>query len=160
MYVILLILFIIIIADEVQKAKKFSKKYEDSLTDEQKYYIGDKCISLYQRKGYSSFELMGTNHRDLNITDIGKFNGYAIAVTNNIYDEYAIAIYNDLGILIGYAPRGNFKLHEYILSEGGKVHAYGFIRINNNRYFSGEVCIESDKSLVTIKNKTNKRIVE
>lgn len=124
------------------------------LTEDQKYYIGDKYISLYARKGYASFDIVGIYYRNLPLNKIiGRFNGYAIAQTDNSHDLYAIAIYKDDNTHIGFIPGGNSRLHAYILREGGKVHAYGYIGQNSDTYFYGATCVESDKSLIKVRNK-------
>ena len=85
---------------------------------------------------------------------VGKFNGYAIAQIDNEHDQYAIAIYNDNEQHLGFLPRGNDSLHSYILNDGGKVHAYGYIGCRNDGEMYGEACVETDKNLVTKRNKS------
>lgn len=115
------------------------------------YYVGQKVISLSVRKGYTKFSITGAYYRNLSIDIVGKFNGYAIAQIDNEYDPHAIAIYNDAGMHLGFLPGGNKAIHQYITNEGGKVHAYGYLGWNNGIY--GEVCIETNKELVTKRNK-------
>lgn len=115
------------------------------------YYIGRKVIGLSARKGYQKFQIAGAYYRNLPIEMVGKFNGCAMAETNNQYDPLAIAIYNDDGIHLGYLPKGNKALHSYILAEGGKVHAYGYLGYDDGMY--GETCVEVDKNLVTKRNR-------
>jgi hypothetical protein len=122
-----------------------------NLTEEQEYYIGDKVISLYARKGYDKFPIAGVYYRNLPLSTVGKFNGYAIAEGYNEYDKYAISIYDDAGLHLGYLPKGNKKLHLYISNNNGRVHAYGYIAYSNSIY--GEVCVETNKDLVIKKNK-------
>ena len=157
-YIILLIVIIIIavvIRVLISKPKTGNAtKAESNLSDNQRYYIGDKCIGLSPRKGYDKFSIAGVYYRDLPITMVGKFNGYAIAQIDNEHDQYAIAIYNDNEQHLGFLPRGNDSLHSYILNDGGKVHAYGYIGCRNDGEMYGEACVETDKNLVTKRNKS------
>lgn len=105
-------------------------------------------ISLHPRKGYTYFELTGLSYH-LTKDNYGKFNGYAIAETDNKFDNYAVAIYADGEHKIGYIPKHNINLHSYIQQEGGKVHAYGYVQKTFNKYLNGAVCIETNKNIVT-----------
>lgn len=116
-------------------------------------YIGDKCISLYARKGYSGFPIAGAYYQNLPISMVGKFNGYATTEPYNNHDKFAIAVYTDAGIQLGYIPKNNKKLYAYILKNGDKVHAYGYIGCDSGNSMYGEVCVETDKTLVTKRNK-------
>lgn len=141
--------------DEKEKVKKAHEhiSQRNELTESQRYYIGDKCIGLSPRKGYNKFPIAGVYFRNLPITMIGKFNGYAISQNDNEYDEYAIAIYDDKATHLGFLPRGISSLHSYILNEGAMVHAYGYIGCHDDGEMYGEVCVETDKNLVTKRNK-------
>lgn len=139
--------------EAILKAQKHISQ-QNELTESQRCYVGDKCIGLSARKGYNKFSIAGAYYRDLPITMVGKFNGYAIAQTENEYDQYAIAIYNDAGIRLGFLPKGNQNLHSYIINEGEqkRVHAYGYLAWHGSGMY-GEVCVETDKNLVTKRNK-------
>lgn len=139
--------------DKILKSQEHISR-RNELTESQQYYIGNKCIGLSARKGYGKFPIAGAYYRDLPITMVGKFNGYAIAQTDNEYDQYAIAVYNDAGIHIGFLPRGNKKQHSYIIDEGEdkRVHAYGYLAWHGSGMY-GEVCVETDKNAVTKRNK-------
>ena len=102
-------------------------KQTEVLSESQRHYIGDKCISLYERKGYELSPIAGAYYQNLSISIVGKFNGYAVAETDNKYDPCAIAVYSNDRIHLGFLPKGNKKLHTYILKEGGTVHAYGYM---------------------------------
>lgn len=129
------------------------------LEEGQDYYVGEKCIGLSARKGYSKIPMVGMMHRNLDRSDLGKFEGWAEAETDNEHDPYAIAIYREDYIHVGYLPRGNSELHELIESEGGRVHCYGFIaceRLDDYgepEYYYAAVCVETDKDLVVERNK-------
>ena len=58
-------------------------------------YIGDKCISLYERNGYTLYPIAGAYYMNLPISMVGKFNGYATTQPYNEHDKYAISIYSD-----------------------------------------------------------------
>lgn len=137
------------------KSAKKESKYKKIISDSEcydPYYVSKyrKLIGLSARKGYQKFDLMGVYYRDLSLSMVGKFNGYACAETNNEYDPFAIAIYNDDGVHLGYLPRETKWLHSYILDEGGKVHAYGYLAYADGMY--GETCVEVDKRLVRRRN--------
>lgn len=116
------------------------------------YRDGSLNISLSPRKGYTYFSLVGMFYY-LNENNFGKFNGYAVAETNNQYDKYAISIYDESGRKIGHLPKGNKKTHTYIQSQGGQVHAYGYVQIYFNGKFDGAVCIETNEKEVYKRNK-------
>lgn len=52
----------------------------------QEYYRGYKAIGLTPRKGYGKFPIKGLYYRGLRDSDIGKFDGYAVAETDNKVD--------------------------------------------------------------------------
>lgn len=159
LYVILILSAIVIVIiffnkknsqinDQDQSLIKTSSANNKSYDD---YYVGQKAIGLSARKGYNKFPIAGAYYRNLSISMVGKFNGYAIAQKDNEHDPFAIAVYNDAGVHIGFLPRGNKVLYQYIINEDGKVHAYGYLGWNNGIY--GEVCVETNKELVTKRNK-------
>lgn len=141
----------IIIPDEENNTRQqaFTSFSPNKLYDD--YYVGQKVIGLSARKGYSKFSIAGAYYRNLSIDMVGKFNGYVIAQIDNEYDPYALSVYNDVGVHLGFLPGGNKVLHQYIVNEEGKVHAYGYLGWDNGIY--GEVCVETNKNLVTKRNK-------
>lgn len=159
LYVILLTFFIVIVAGYISGRKKDVPRFNDGASKPQTqsskryddYFVGCKCISLSARKGYKSFEIAGVYYRSLPIEMVGRFNGYVVAETDNLHDPYAIAVYNDARDHLGFLPRGNKAQHDYIIDNGGSVHAYGYLGYNDGMY--GEVCVETDKTLVTKRNK-------
>ncbi len=114
-------------------------------------------VSLYVRKGYTLFWLVGMYYH-LPPNCYGRFNGYAVAETDNEYDKYAVGVYEEeTQNLIGYVPKGlNKTIHKYILQEGGSVHAYGYVQLDENGQYNSEVCIESNKNEVKNRNKPYK----
>lgn len=119
----------------------------------QEYYFGTKTISVSQRNGYTEYPIVGIRFRGLSLTDIGRFEGYARAEADNKYDDYAISVFREDHTNLGYIPAGNIQLHSYILNNGGYVHCLGYIATRNRKSFYGGVAIESNKHLVSIRNK-------
>lgn len=99
--------------------------------------------------------IKGLSHRGITKKDIGVFYGYALAQTDNQYDKYAVAIYNENGKHIGFAPANYATLHQSILDRGGKVYCCGIIREGdeNPDVLLGDVYIDFDKNYWEIKNK-------
>lgn len=104
-------------------------------------------IAFYTRNGYRKVGIKGLEYRNLNIQNVGKFDGYAKIEPDNPKDPLAIAVYREDGKLFGYVPcKQNISLHSYIASKGGYVHAYGYIKCycyTNSGYIGwyGEVCV-------------------
>lgn len=119
----------------------------------QEYYRGYKTIGLTPRKGYGKFPIKGLYYRGLRDSDIGKFDGYAVAETDNKVDPFAVAIYREDDLHLGYIPAGNYALSEYIRQNNGIVHCYGYVAVDYGNRFYGEVCVETDKSKVQSRNK-------
>lgn len=119
----------------------------------QEYYFGTKTISVSRRNGYTEYPIVGIRFRGLYLTDIGRFEGYAKAETNNKYDDYAISVFREDHTQLGYIPAGNIKLHNYILSNGGYVHCLGYIAARSHKSFYGGVAIESNKFIISNRNK-------
>lgn len=92
--------------------------------------------------GFKNFQLKGIAYRNLPQSEIRDFYGTAVAEENNPYDEFAVAIYNDKGYHVGYAPGGYYSLHEYIRKQGGKVRAFGYIWEDEEGSLIGRVNIE------------------
>jgi hypothetical protein len=134
-----------------ENGKAYLDGIRAKLSEEKQYFIGQKCIGLTPRNGYNKYPIAGVYYRELPFNSVGYFNGYAKADENNNYDKVAIGIYNEYDIHLGFLPKGNTKLHAYILSEGGKVHAYGYIAYGGSWY--GEVCVETNKDLVSKRNR-------
>ena len=87
---------------------------------------------LYKKKSIRVFDIKGTNHRDLNKSEhTGAFIGYAQA-ENNPHDRYAVGLFNDSGVRLGYVPKGNTRLHNS-LDEwyDGKSLAWGHMEYDD-----------------------------
>lgn len=130
-----------------------------TLSPKQQYYASWKTIGLTARSGYQKFTMVGMAHRSISARALGKFEGYAVAQTDNLYDKYAIAIFREDTKHVGFLRRGNVKLHHYIAKQGGMVHCYGYIacrKFERGRVLDGfyaEVCVETDVAEVKIRNK-------
>lgn len=84
-------------------------------------------------------------YRDLSTADVGKFEGFAEAETDNEYDSYAVAIHSNNGIHLGYIPRENILVHQHILENNGTGKAYGYVAFSNHGGYYGEICILYNK---------------
>lgn len=104
------------------------------------------CLKGIDNNGYKYFPIVGTSYRKLVSKDIGYFEGKAVAEKNNKYDRFAVAIYNGRGKHVGYIPRDNYMIHQYISRIGGYVEAVGFIDSNDGSCFWGDVYIKFDKN--------------
>ena len=107
------------------------------------YKIAPKPIDElpYPNEDTIDYSISGINYRGLKMEDVGQFEGYAHAETNNKYDEYAVAIYQDNGLHVGFLPSGDEETHDYIMSLGGYIKVTGEIKHSDNEggYFYGEV---------------------
>lgn len=147
--IIVAILFIafLCIGAYAEKEQKQTKAKELKSADIYYYDTYIKTISLYARKGYKKYPLVGIGYRDLPLSAIGKFEGYAWAEDDNEHDKYAISIYgNDKGH-VGYIPRGNYDLHERLMSDHRMGDAYGYIAYSESDGFYGAVCVEYNDDL-------------
>ncbi len=121
----------------------------------QESYVGKQSVRLVDRQGYSCLRIMGLQHYYARISQIGRFEGYARAEINNEYDAYAIAIYREDNLQMGYLPAGNSVLHGYILQQGGCVHCEGYIATYKTGRLFGAVAVESNKELVEKRNQSS-----
>lgn len=114
------------------------------------YTSGYNNIWLEKRKGYNKFTMVGMYYRNLKFSDMGKFEGYAIAERNNMYDTYAVAIYTNSGKHLGYLPSGNKTIHQLIIDSGKPLPAYGYVSCNSyGSNFTAEVGIKTNLVLNT-----------
>lgn len=119
-----------------------------------RYFIGEHSIQLDVLKGYTYKPIVGTFYReDVTIFDVGWFNGYAVVEPTNQHDEFAVAIYRDDHKQLGYIPKGDSAMFNYIRSQGGYVHAYGALAYDcwSDRWY-GFVAIEADAQAVKYRN--------
>lgn len=80
----------------------------------------------------NKFNVMGLKYYNVSKSDVGRFSGYALAETDNAYDEFAVAFYKSNGKMIGHARRESDYLHKNIIEQGGKVDLLGEIYINQH----------------------------
>lgn len=114
------------------------------------YTSGYSRIWLEKRNGYTKYEMVGMYYRNLKRSDMGKFEGYAKADTNNNYDSHAVAVYNNSGKHLGFIPKGNKYLYDLILNNGASLPAYGYISCDaSGNNFIGEVGIKTNTTLNT-----------
>lgn len=136
-----------------------SKPMRIQISANQSYYASWKTIGLSPRQGYQKQKMVGMGHRSIGASELGKFEGYAMAQTDNMYDPYAIAIHREDSVHVGFLERGNARLHRYITEQGGIVHCYGYIACGGLDgagrpiSFYAEVCVETDKRTVSSRNK-------
>lgn len=123
--------------------RSYQSMYEDNKSFSDEKPLLD-YIEREEMKGSQRFRLKGTSFYNLKRSDVGIFNGSAVAEENNQYDEYAIAIYKE-GKKIGHLPTGNKEMHEYIMNHGGTVNATGYINGNHDCFWS-EVCVEFNET--------------
>lgn len=91
-------------------------------------FIGEYQPQIANIKGYTTKPLVGTFAReDVTLFDIGYFNGFAMIEPQNEYDSTAVAIWRDDEKKLGYIPKGNIGLFNYIASQGGVVHVFGYL---------------------------------
>lgn len=80
---------------------------------------------LYVNKGIKTFQLKGIEYQNLSKSMSGKFIGYA-KTEDNIYDQYAVAVYKNPQTHIGYVPIGNKTLQNSLKEwHNGKTFAWG-----------------------------------
>lgn len=109
------------------------------------YTSGYLNIWLSVKEGYKKFEMVGMYHRNLKKSDMGEFEGFAVAEEHNIHDRFAVAIYKIPRKHIGYLPRGNRDGHKFIQENGGNVPAYGFISCDRSgENFVAQVGVKID----------------
>lgn len=99
---------------------------------------------LLPRKGYSHYDLVGIKYRNLDTRDYNEFEGYALAETDNQYDQFAVSIWRCDGRHLGYVPKGDRDLWTFISNYGGKVKAYGIIYLTSRGKEVGVVNVEFD----------------
>lgn len=95
---------------------------------ENSFDMNKEDITLYKNKGIKDFKIVGSNHRNLSISENGIFYGYATCEYNG-HDKYAVSVYNKENIHIGYVPKNNKRLHDSITTwNNGKSNAWGYLK--------------------------------
>lgn len=91
-------------------------------------FIGEYQPEIANINGYTIKPLVGTFAReDVTIFDTGYFNGFAMIEPQNEYDSTAVVIWRDDQKKLGYIPKGNTELFNYIARQGGVVHVFGVL---------------------------------
>lgn len=95
----------------------------------------DKIVTekvLYKTKGIKSFDLKGMFYQKLNPKiHSGSFIGLA-KCNKNSHDKYAVEIYNNENVLLGYTPKGNIRLNNSLKEwNNGKVIVWGGLGFDN-----------------------------
>ena len=116
--------------DKTSDENVVNKSTEINFTDQNKTTIIETKL-LYKRKGIKKFEMKGMFYRDLSpALHSGYFNGYALC-EYNLHDTYAVGIYNNHDIHLGYTPKRNKRLSDSLDEwHYGKVMAWGSIWYN------------------------------
>lgn len=79
-----------------------------------------------------TYEIRGIKYRNLAPSIDGPFKGYIKAELNNPYDKFAVGVYNENDLLLGYLPREkNRPVHKALMEDGNKKYKVtGFIEID------------------------------
>ena len=87
----------------------------------------------WEKDDEREFSIKGINYANLDDSYLGDHDGYIKAISDHPKDPYAIAVYVGRK-RVGWLPGGNSKLHEKLLSIGGKAKADIFISKGNDDY--------------------------
>lgn len=117
-------------------------------------FVGEYKPDLPSINGYTTKPLVGIFAReDITIFDTGCFNGFAMIEPQNQYDPKAVAIWRDDEKKVGYIPKGNTELFNYIAEQGGVVHVYGMIAYNCwDDKWHGSVAVECNCNNMKYRN--------
>lgn len=127
-----LILFLWIIVKSIN-----TQALEEGKKDLEKY------DTLYKKKGIRTVTMKGMYYRKLKPEKhIGTFIGYAKPIRNR-HDTFGVGIFNDDDEHLGFAPYGNYRLHNSIQEwDSGKSLAFGKLWFNDyDDRWGGEVNI-------------------
>lgn len=126
----IIVTIVIYIGNAPQKKEKQNKDFYTLSTSKEKQFIAkEKPKPLYKTKQIREYIMKGMFFRDLDPQKhTGNFIGYAFC-ENNEHDMYAVAIENKKGTHLGYTPRGNNRLNNYIDNHhNGKIMIWGHLR--------------------------------
>nr|WP_298672019.1 hypothetical protein [uncultured Prevotella sp.] len=79
------------------------------------------------QNGKEYFKIQRINYKDLENSYIGSFKGYICPDKKDKEDIYAIAVYNDNKVKVGYVRSMNKPLYDFLTEKGGIVVIHGFI---------------------------------
>lgn len=103
----------------------------------------EKYDTLYKKKGIRSVMIKGMYYRKLKPEKhVGSFTGYAIPIRNK-HDTFGVGIFNNDDEHLGFAPYGNYRLHNSINTwDAGKSLTFGRLWFNDyDQRWGGEVSI-------------------
>lgn len=146
-FVIVGLIYIIKKASEDSRNTADSSSYDEQMhNSKRKTYKPLVKVTLPDITNPSiSYSIKGINFRNLGLEDLGPFTGYAEAELHNEYDEYAIGIYKDDGLMLGYLPSGNKDQYEYMVSVGRYLKVRGNVKIGDDGdHFYGYVYVPYD----------------
>lgn len=92
----------------------------------------EKYDTLYKKKGIRTVTMKGMYYRRLKPKKhVGTFTGYAKPIRNR-HDTFGVGIFNDDDEHLGFAPYGNYRLHNSIQEwDSGKSLAFGKLWFND-----------------------------
>ena len=143
---ILLIIYVIK-KDKTPNIKtNLPEKYFRKSTTKHNYTYFTPLIK-FNNKLIRRFEIQGMDYLNLKNNTIGMFKGYVV-VEDNEYDEYAIAVYTNKNIHVGYLPGHNEKIFNIINNmENKSSFAFGLINSNKaTKHFFGHVYVNMSLS--------------
>lgn len=93
------------------------------------------------------YSIKGINKSGIDDRYLGSFQGTAVALRDNKYDPYAVAIVIN-GKRIGWLPAGSVGAHVAIMEQGGTAKVYGYIakatdEDNGHEFYYGKVRIDA-----------------
>lgn len=82
---------------------------------------------VFKKKGLRDYEIRGLKYKSISDSDVAYFIGKASSVYNS-HDRYAIEIVREDGKKLGFIPKGNVRMYNYIQALPSKsVVCYGWI---------------------------------
>ena len=103
----------------------------------------EKYDTLYKKKGIRSVTMKGMYYRNLKPEKhVASFTGYAKPIRNR-HDTFGVGIFNNDDEHLGFAPYGNYRLHNSINTwDSGKSLTFGRLWFNDyDQKWGGEVSI-------------------
>ena len=82
---------------------------------------------IFKKKDLRDYEIRGLKYKSISDSDVAYFVGKAVSVINP-HDRYAIEIVREDGKKLGFIPKGNVRMYNYIQTLPSKsVVCYGWI---------------------------------
>ena len=103
----------------------------------------------WEKDDEREFSIKGINYANLDDSYLGDHDGYIKAIPDHPKDPYAIAVYVGRK-RVGWLPGGNSKLHEKLLSIGGKAKvdifiSKGYDDYDDHSFYYGKATIQDRK---------------